>query len=61
MTINHFICPHCGHDFFDDRHLEVICDACGKKFHVSESLTSHPKKAAEQQAEFHKSLSQVSR
>jgi hypothetical protein len=57
MRLNHIICPNCGHDFFDSDHVQIVCDACGQKFHLSESKTSRrPETVAEQQEQFHRNL-----
>lgn len=36
--INHFICPNCGHDFFETS-AYATCDACGFHFYASHSRT----------------------
>lgn len=39
--LNHFICPTCGHDFYDTGAYSM-CDGCLTHFYVSGSRTSHP-------------------
>jgi hypothetical protein len=36
--MNHFICPTCGHDFYD-RCAYATCDACNTFFYASQSRT----------------------
>lgn len=36
--MNHFVCPRCGHDFYDDAAYST-CDACQTFFYVSQSRT----------------------
>jgi len=38
MKINDFICPNCGHDFYDDYEY-ATCDACQCFFYASQSQT----------------------
>lgn len=38
MKLNHFICPNCGHDFYDDYEY-ATCDACQCFFYASQSQT----------------------
>jgi hypothetical protein len=39
--MNHFICPSCGHDFYD-KCAYATCDACQKFFYCSQSRTCGP-------------------
>ena len=36
--LNHFICPTCGHDFYDSC-AYATCDACNTFFYCSQSRT----------------------
>jgi hypothetical protein len=36
MKLNHFICPNCGHDFYDSDAC-ATCDACHCFFYASQS------------------------
>lgn len=38
---NHFMCPNCGHDFYDDG-AYTTCDACQTFFYASQSRTCQP-------------------
>jgi hypothetical protein len=38
MTLNHMICPHCGHDFYTDT-AYATCAACQTFFYASASRT----------------------
>lgn len=62
MRANHFICPQCNHDFYDDEHLVVICDGCGKKFRVTESKTVRlPETVGQQQERLHQQIAGINR
>ncbi len=37
--VNHFICPTCGHDFYDTG-AYATCDACQTFFYAAQSRTS---------------------
>ena len=41
MRLNHFICPNCGHDFYDS-YAYATCDACRCFFYASQSKTCTP-------------------
>jgi predicted amidophosphoribosyltransferase len=41
MKINHFICPNCGHDFYESG-AYATCDGCRTFFYVSQSRTCTP-------------------
>ncbi len=38
MTMNHMICPTCGHDFYTDA-AYATCQACQTHFYASQSQT----------------------
>ena len=38
IKLNHFICPRCGHDFYDTG-AYTTCDACHTFFYASQSRT----------------------
>ena len=38
MKLNHYICPNCGHDFYDEAAC-TKCDACQCNFYASQSKT----------------------
>ena len=38
MKLNHFICPNCGHDFYESD-AYATCDACRCFFYASQSKT----------------------
>ncbi len=44
MKLNHFICPNCGHDFFDSASYSR-CDACQCVFYASQSRTCRQQQA----------------
>lgn len=41
MKLNHFICPNCGHDFFESA-AYATCDACHTVFYANQSKTCKP-------------------
>lgn len=41
--LNHFICPKCGHDFYN-KCAYATCDACNTFFYAAQSLTCNVNK-----------------